>query len=127
MLASGSHFSFWCSGGMSFPDLDEEERDGSSTRRPMNANPHPIAVQPGSGGGGVAGQGVGGRGFTSANGPVVAGASSHDLPPQSGTLCPASFWEDAPEPAAPVLLHVPHVRQSGNWDCGLACVQMVLR
>ena len=24
-------------------------------------------------------------------------------------------------------LHVPHVRQHFNWDCGLACVLMVLR
>ena len=24
-------------------------------------------------------------------------------------------------------LHVPHVRQSFNWDCGLACTEMALR
>lgn len=29
--------------------------------------------------------------------------------------------------ASPPPLHVPHVRQHFNWDCGLACVLMVLR
>lgn len=24
------------------------------------------------------------------------------------------------------LLSIPHVRQSQNWDCGLACIRMVL-
>ena len=54
------------------------------------------------------------------------------LPPQNGVLCPASFWEglpwdDALEGPQPVHIRIPHVRQSSNWDCGLACIQMVLR
>lgn len=30
-------------------------------------------------------------------------------------------------PSVPAPLHVPHVRQHFNWDCGLACVLMILR
>ena len=30
-------------------------------------------------------------------------------------------------PSCPAPPHVPHVRQHFNWDCGLACVLMILR
>jgi hypothetical protein len=124
---------------MPLGECDLEDDSSPSRRRTA----HPIAVQPGSSGGGGTGGGGGnghsglveGGGEQARAGNRMAMDSSVDsllLPPQNGVLCPASFWEglpwdDALEGPQPVHIRIPHVRQSSNWDCGLACIQMVLR
>jgi hypothetical protein len=53
-----------------------------------------------------------------------ASASGHHLSP---SLLQSSATLTARHERARVLHTVPHVRQAFNWDCGLACVCMVLR
>lgn len=60
------------------------------------------------------------------------------IPPSSGDLTPESFLAESHEDAIdstsltlklaenPRFLDIPHVRQSFKWDCGIACVQMIL-
>jgi len=69
---------------------------------------------------------------------AFGGSGPVQLSRRSGALTPASFWTAAHEsaavddrdsnrgPAGTTLLPLELVRQSRPWDCGLACVQMVL-
>ena len=97
-------FSLGCR-GMLFEDRDVEDNE----KRVLEV---PIVVQPGC---------------NDCHSAKVA------MAPQCGELCPASFWETGPVEVAdasspkPVRLLIPHIPQSSNWDCGLACTQMVLR
>ncbi len=59
--------------------------------------------------------------------PIAVQPHSHiGLPIASAALTPASFWEGR-EGEDAALLPLPHVRQLHSWDCGLACLQMILR
>jgi hypothetical protein len=93
------------------------------SHRSAAAAPAAVAVQPGQ--------------------PGQRGRSLARLPRRNGALTPASFWAEAAaeDEAAeangggatrsrgrsPTLLQVSLVRQARSWDCGIACVQMVLR
>jgi len=68
---------------------------------------------------------------------VQGGSGAAQLPRRTGALTPASFWtaadgtatvddRDSSHGSCPVLLPIELVRQSRPWDCGVACVQMVL-
>mmetsp|Transcript_82297 Transcript_82297/g.160583 ORF Transcript_82297/g.160583 Transcript_82297/m.160583 type:complete len:420 (-) Transcript_82297:206-1465(-) len=62
--------------------------------------------------------------------------SAFDISTQSGNLLPSSFWEKdykgnlagdlISKELSVVQLDLPHVRQHYSWDCGVACVRMVL-
>ena len=75
-----------------------------------------IAVQPAAGGGL--------RSNVADDGPIAH---------QSGDLVPSDFFEavdtraEASGTGLDAALLIPHVRQQMNWDCGIACVAMVLR
>ena len=58
-----------------------------------------------------------------------SGADDGPIATQSGDLTPEDFFfEDAGiADSDPAALLVPHVRQQLTWDCGVACVAMILR
>jgi hypothetical protein len=103
----------------SLVDMGLETEGRSVLRSPSKTSP--IAVQPG-------------RPNPSQGGEIITGAVPLDpsgIPIQSGSLLPSNFWVDdgsiLEKEGRPVQLAIPHFRQQYNWDCGVACVRMILR
>lgn len=112
-LASAAGFAACGATGLD-PEFAEDSRASKET--PGFSEFRTIAVQPG----GMAQRMYSGR---------------SPIPSKVGMLTPASFW-DSEGLLSPSLrsknnqssiLQIPHVRQTLAWDCGIACIQMVLR
>lgn len=65
------------------------------------------------------------RGIPAATQPGAEAASSAAAPEFAAR--PAKAAPDCPGPAASVHTRVQHVRQNFKWDCGIACILMLMR